>query len=71
MDLHMLDLGTLVPQQPCGVSYAARHQLTDMVNHDVVFCKYFDLISYSQICWLDSIRIGSSHEAQRILIDMV
>ena len=34
------------------------------------FLKVTDL-KKSQICWLDSIREGSSHETQRILIDTV
>ena len=34
------------------------------------FLKVTDL-KKSQICWLDSIREGSSHETKRILIDTV
>ena len=30
MDLHMSSLGTLVPQGPCGVFYATRHQFTEV-----------------------------------------
>ena len=30
MDLHMSGLGTLVPEGPCGMFYATRHQFTEV-----------------------------------------
>ena len=47
MDLHMLSLGTLVPQGPCGVFYGTRCQVYWALRHDRIFCCYSDLISQS------------------------
>ena len=30
MDLHMLSVGSLVPQGPCGVFYATRHHFNEV-----------------------------------------
>ena len=45
--LHMLSLSTLVPEGPCCVFYATRHQVYWGMTHNVVFCWYSDLISHT------------------------
>ena len=41
----MLSLGTLVPERPCYVFYATRHQVYWGLTHNVVFRWYSDLTS--------------------------
>ena len=46
MNLHMLSLGTLVPEGPWCVFYVTRHQMYWGLTHNAVFCWYSDLISH-------------------------
>ena len=46
MDLHMSNLGTLVPEGPCYVFYATRCQVYWGLWH-MFFCWYSDLISHT------------------------
>ena len=48
MDLHMLILGTLVPEEPCCVFYTTRHQIYWGLIYNEIFCKYSVLISHIQ-----------------------
>ena len=47
MDLHILSLGTLVPQGSWCVFYAIRNQVYWALTHNVVFLWCSDLISYT------------------------
>ena len=47
MDLHMSNLGTLVPEGPWCVFYATRCQLYWVLTRNVVFYWYSDLISHT------------------------
>ena len=47
MDLHMSSFGTLIPEGPWCVFYATRRQVYWGLTYSVVFCWYFDLISYA------------------------
>ena len=49
MDLHMLSLGTLVPEGRWCVFYVTRHQTHWGLTHNVNFCWYSDLISHTKI----------------------
>ena len=47
MDLHMLSLGTVVPEGPWCVFYSTRHQVYWGLTHNVTFCWYPGLISHT------------------------
>ena len=48
MDLHMSNLGTIVPEGPWCVLYATRRQVYWGLTHNVVFYKYSDLTSHTE-----------------------
>ena len=47
MDLHMLSLATLIPEEPWCVFCAARRQVYWGLTHNVVFYRYYYLISHT------------------------